>query len=351
MRVVETKLFERLLKFKFPFVIAHGTREHTNALFLELKVEFNHEVITGWGEATIPPYLSENIESVKHFISQIEWGKITDEASALSLLKSLRHHLDRPCGQTIIEMAVLDVISQCAKVSLREYLKLSTNLPEKYCSYTLTLCQDIQEIEKKMQLVSDFSIFKIKFTSDEDFERFKKMPFLKNKKFMVDANQAFKKPDQALNIINKLNEYGCIAIEQPMGKDQWDESTWLKVQSPIPIIADESFQNNIDLSLIKKSFHGINIKILKLGGVLPALELLERAKVLNLIVQVGCMSESSLGCSYALALIDHASYIDLDGPLLISNDPFKGIEYNSNGKIHLPYKIGIGAKPSGLFCL
>lgn len=349
MKIVDYKLYSKQLVFKNPFVISHGTRTHTDSLFLKLNIDHQQKEYSCWGEATIPPYLKESVNSVGSFLEGYSWSKMRDEESVLTELKVLQSNFDQPCVSTVIEMAMLDALSQINNQSLREYLKLPHTMPQKFCSYTLSLSHTLEETLKKLESAPLFRNFKIKITGEGDLEKVHALSLKLNKKFMVDANQAFHDPVLALKTITELVKIGCVAVEQPLNKTLWSESVWLKAQSPIPIIADESFQNINDLDRIQESFHGLNIKTLKVGGVLPALEILKKARSRQLLIQVGCMSESSLGCTYALCLVDDASFMDLDGPLLISNDPFKGIHFSEVGEISLPYCTGIGAKPVDTF--
>lgn len=336
-------IHKKKLYFKYPFVIAHGTREYTDSLFLQFTAKIGGVEIQGWGEATIPPYLKENIVSVESFIQSFDWRNLHSEEQILCFLTQMRKYPESPCGQTIIEMCLLDILSQSKNLSLRQYLNLPKDIPDKFCSYTLSLGDSITDILKKLAEAPEFKMYKIKLTCEADLQKISELGFLQKNQFMVDANQAFSDPIQALKVINRLAGLGCVAMEQPLKSHLWDESIWLKKYSPIPIIADEAFQLENDWSKIESAFDGVNIKTLKVGGVIPALEIIKKLKEKNMLIQIGCMSESSLGCSYALTLVDDASYIDLDGPLLIRNDPFVGIQFATDGKLLLPYKIGIGA--------
>lgn len=344
MEVLSFNLYDKKLLFKHPFVIAHGTRSYTDAVFLELKVLDKGRILQGWGEATIPPYLKEDKDIVRKFCESFDWRGCNNQQSLLNILSEIRNFPEFPCGQTMIEMCLLDIFSQSKNQTLRQYLELKSMDENKYCSYTLSLGDSMEDIMMKLSVAPNFKVYKIKFTQENDIKKISSLDFLNGKKFMVDANQAFEDPEKALALIKSMKEMGCLAIEQPLRIDQWSESTWLKERSPIPIIADESFQNQLDLPKVLEAFHGINIKTLKVGGVLPALKIIREVQNKNIIIQVGCMSESSLGCSYALAIVDHAHYIDLDGPLLIKNDPFHGLQFDENGKIFLPERLGIGAK-------
>ena len=130
-------------------------------------------------------------------------------------------------------------------------------------------------------------------------------------------------------------------MEQPISKEKWDDAFWLYERSAIPIIADESIQQLSDLEKVKDCFHGINIKLMKCGGLTEAKKIIKQAKQLNLKILLGCMTETSCAISAAAQLSPLVDYADLDSPNLISNDFFDGIKF-TEGKIMLNDDAGIG---------
>lgn len=335
------------LRFKKPFVITHGVRTHTEAVFLKLSMIDEGRTISGWGEATLPPYLKENRTSVKNYIQKMfpSFEILSDENELINFINQLADSQDPSASKTILEMALLDLLGHLRQKTVREILNLPKNIPQKMCSYTICFSDSIHEDRSQILKLKEFKRLKFKFTSKNDLYKLNEvLDLLHNKDFTVDANQALTSAEDALELSKELYRRNCLALEQPLPIQMWDESTKLKVSSPIPILADESFYQGISLNQISKSFHGVNIKTLKMGGLIPSLKIIEDALKHNLLVQIGCMSESSLGCSYALSLIDHASFIDLDGPLLISNDPFKGLHYSSEGTFELTPNFGIGVE-------
>jgi L-alanine-DL-glutamate epimerase-like enolase superfamily enzyme len=344
MNLVSHKIIKKKLEFTYPFVISHGARTHTDAIFLCLEIQHQNHIFFAYGEAAIPPYLTESVKTVEEGIQKYHWETLINENAFQIELKKLQELRQTPCFATILEMAFLDALSQVHQQTLRVYLGLGQEMPQKFSSYTISFDTDWESTLSKLSTTSHFQKYKIKITGDDDLEKVFFLSQKLKKDFMIDANQAFHNPKRALDAIHKLTDMGCTAIEQPLEKDRYQDAQWLKSKSPIPIIADEAFQTHTDLNLIERCYHGLNIKTLKVGGVLPGLRIIEQAKKLGLVIQIGCMSESSLGCTYGAVLIDHADYIDLDGPLLIKNDPFQGICYSEQGEIILPKYPGIGAK-------
>jgi L-alanine-DL-glutamate epimerase-like enolase superfamily enzyme len=133
-------------------------------------------------------------------------------------------------------------------------------------------------------------------------------------------------------MISFLHEQGCLLVEQPLPKDMLSDMTTLKANSSLPLFADESVQRWTDLEAIAAGFHGVNIKLMKCGGLSEGLLMVAKAKDLNLKLLIGCMSESSVGCLVAAPLSLLADYADLDGPFLINNDLFMGMNV-TNGRL------------------
>lgn len=141
--------------------------------------------------------------------------------------------------------------------------------------------------------------------------------------------------------IELLDEIGVEFIEQPLKKDDLDGIVWLKERVDVKIYADENIRTSDDIDNIKGIYDGINIKLTKCGGIYEALKMIDKAKLYNLDIMFGCMIESSIGITAAAHLSPIANFADLDGNLLINNDPFKGVLV-SNGKLMLPHESGLG---------
>ena len=159
---------------------------------------------------------------------------------------------------------------------------------------------------------------------------------------VVDANQGWTDRAYALDQICWLKEKGVIIIEQPLPKTQYDDLAWLTERSPLPIIADESVQRLPDVQKLKGVVSGINIKLMKCTGLAEARKMITVARSLNMQVMLGCMTETSCAVTAATHLAPLADFLDLDGNLLISNNPFDGGAQVVNGKITLPKDPGLG---------
>ncbi len=325
-----------LLRFKHPFRIASGMRAETPVVFVELQ----YEHITGFGEAALPPYLKGTQETVASFFSRIAFKETHHPAETEPLIEFVNgiDENNYP-AKAAIDMALHDLKGKLLKKPCYELFNLDKkNTP--VTTYTIGMGEP-KEIIKKIKESGDFPLLKIKLGGKNDKETIRILRNETDKSFCVDVNQGWNEKELALDLIFYLKENGAVFIEQPLDKKMKDDGLWLKEKSPLPLIADESVQGIDDIEKIKDSFHGINIKLMKCGGMREALRMIEKARGYGLKIMIGCMSESSCGVSAAAQLTPLADWADLDGPLLISNDPFRGIEFEK-GKIILSQKPGIG---------
>ncbi|HLG35467.1 MAG TPA: dipeptide epimerase [Bacteroidia bacterium] len=326
------------LKFRHPFALAAGRREHTSVVFVELKFQ-NH---TGFGEAALPDYLPETQESVMSFLSHVQLKQFDDVMDADKILDYILSFSPKNYpAMAALDMALHDLKGKILNTPCYRIWNLDKNdCPET----TYTIGMDSPEmILKKLDEAKDFNLLKVKLGGANDKEIINTIRSVTDKAICVDANQGWKEKEYALEMIHWLGERGTVFVEQPLDKNKPQDAQWLKAKSPLPVIADEAVQTVADIERIKDAYHGINIKLMKCGGLREAMKMIRRAGELNLKVMFGCMSESSCGVSAAAQFAPLADWTDLDGPLLITNDPFGGITY-SNGKIILNDLPGIGVE-------
>lgn len=157
----------------------------------------------------------------------------------------------------------------------------------------------------------------------------------------VDANEAWRDKEVALKKIRWMQGLGVELIEQPLPAGMIEETAWLRQHVDIPIIADEAVKCASDIPKIAGAYDGINIKLMKAGGIQEAIRMIYVARALGMKVMLGCMIESSVAISAAAHLSPLADYADLDGHLLISNDPFVGVAVE-HGKLVLNDRPGLG---------
>ena len=325
------------LAFKHPFALATGTRTHTPSIIVKIK----QGDFIGYGEATLPPYLPETQESVIEFISHIRLSDINCSADFETAIRKIQNPVGNFSAKAGLDIALHDLWAKKNNISVKQLVNISSKQVP-YCTYTIGM--DVtKKITEKVKEAESFHILKVKLGGQRDKEIIKTIRSVTDKPLCVDANQGWKQKEVALEMISWLATQHILFVEQPMPKQQWDDMYWLKEQSPLPLIADEYFQTIQDLENSVRCFHGINIKLMKCGGISQAKIILEKAKEYDLKILIGCMSESSCGVAAASALQSKADWVDLDGPLLINNDPFEKINYR-DGKIEQKDKTGLGVE-------
>ncbi|MBK9283944.1 MAG: dipeptide epimerase [Sphingobacteriaceae bacterium] len=330
-----------LLEFKHAFGVSGNKRTHTPTVFVSLQMgEF-----IGYGEACMPVYLGETVENTLAFYQSIH-SDINSIKSLVELDIYLKTKLKAVSGlqaaKAALSIAFYDLKGKTEGKSLRQLL----NIEAKTCivtSATIGL-DDYKKLEIKLNEARDFKILKVKIGGENDKELITFIRSLTDKPLYVDANQGWNNLDNAIEMTHWLKERNVLLVEQPLPKNNLEQMAILKEKSALPIIADESIRNLEDCKNQYFAFHGINIKLMKCGGIQEAIDLINFAKTKNLKIMLGCMAESSCATAAMAQLASFADYIDLDAPHLINNDPFNGITY-INGELILENKIGIGVWP------
>lgn len=321
------------------FTVATCSRTTTPDVLLEL----HHDGLVGYGEASMPPYLGESIESVMEFLGKVDLSLFHDPMQTEEIL----HYVDliapgNCAAKAALDIALHDLQGKILGQPLHQVWGLdSQNTP--LTTYTIGI--DTEEVvkQKVREVEGRFGRLKIKVGVEGDHELVKAIRTVSNLPLTVDANQGWKDREKALDEIFWLASEGCIMVEQPLPKHNLDDLAWLTSRSPLPIIADESVQRLSDLPRIADSFSGINIKLMKCTGLNEARKMISEAQRLGLKVMLGCMTETSCAVSAAAQLSPLADFADLDGNLLISNDPFSGMKI-VDGRIKLNNAPGIGVE-------
>ncbi len=326
------------LTFRHAFGIAHGTRSFTDTIYVRTSFLDQH----GYGEAALPPYLGYDASKLvmdfhSWFPREMESGDAIREAlSKLSLQGSL---VPKPL-RTAVDIALYDLFGKLTGKSVRTIFGITGNVQPK-CSFTLGI-SSIDEMMQKVEEAGDFELFKLKLGGPGDKERVEAFLSSGHSMFCVDANQAWKSLEEALGWMRWLADKGCLFVEQPLPVSMSTMYESLFKQSPLPLILDESIQGIREIQELRSVCHGVNVKLVKAGGLEPAVAMVREANKLGLKVLVGCMSESTCGAMAAAQLSPWVDWVDLDGPRLIANDPFEGAVYQS-GSLLLPDVSGTGA--------
>jgi L-alanine-DL-glutamate epimerase-like enolase superfamily enzyme len=198
--------------------------------------------------------------------------------------------------------------------------------------------------KKKVAEAAEFPVLKIKVGLDSDEATLAAVRSVTNKPLRVDANEGWKSKEEAARKINWLQSLGVEFIEQPLPVAMHEETRWLRTKVHMPIFADEACLHLQDIPKLAEAYDGINIKLDKCGGIWEALRMIHTARAHGMKVMLGCMISSSAAIAAAAHLSPLVDYADLDGFLLISNDPFRGVTVEK-GQLLLPDRPGLGIVP------
>lgn len=326
------------IKLKQRFTISTNSRISTPAIMVEIE----HDELVGFGEASLPPYLIEDQVSVINFLKKVNLEVFNDPLDLESIIQFIdKIEEGNNAAKAAVDIALHDLAGKILNVPLYKFL----NNPKRdnlFSSYTIGIT-DEENLRMRIEDASEFKILKVKLGTKDDKKIIKVIRSLTDKPIYVDVNQGWNDKYFALDIISFLKEQNVILVEQPFSKENLKDAAWLTERSPLPIIADEAVQSIDELVKIKDVYSGINIKLMKAGGVQKAYQMIKKARELNLKVMIGCMTETSCAITAASHLSSLADWIDLDGAELISNDLFIGMKI-INGKIIIPESPGLGIK-------
>lgn len=324
------------LRYSHPFAISREVRTVQHTLIVELR-EGN---LAGYGEATANNYygttvegMTAQLENLRSVIENTEWH--TPEA----FWDVMRQHLsESPFPLAALDEAAHDLYARRLGLPLHQVWGLKADhLP--LCNYTIGIAS-IDEMIAKMQEMP-WPVYKIKLGTEHDLDIVQALRAHTNAIFRVDANCAWT-AEQTITLAPKLRDLGVEFIEQPLPAHDTEGMREVFRHSALPVIADESCQAENDVQACSGLFHGINIKLMKCGGLTPARRMIAQARALGMKVMAGCMTESSVGIAAIGQLLPLLDYVDMDSPLLISNDPATGVCLDY-GQVHLPQAPGTGA--------
>ncbi len=324
------------LELKHVFTLASSSRTTTPVVLTQIE----YEGITGYGEASMPPYLGESQESASKFLSKVNLSQFKDPFE----LESILEYVDgidefNPAAKASVDIALHDLVG---KLIGKPWHKIWGFNKDKtpYTSFTIGI--DTNEIVKqKVKEAEEYKILKVKLGRENDKEMINTIRSVTDKPIIVDVNQGWKDKFFALDMINWLSEKNVKLVEQPMPKTMVDDMTWLTEKSMLPTFGDEAVQRIPDVIKAYGVYSGINIKLMKCTGLREAHKMLTLTKSLGMQVMLGCMTETSCGISAVSQLAPETQWADLDGNLLIKNDPFIGTKV-VDGKITLTKSPGIG---------
>jgi L-Ala-D/L-Glu epimerase len=327
----------RRLQLRHTWTISRNSSDFKDNVFVCLE----RDGVMGWGEAAPNVRYGETAEQTLAALHQAE---ALFEAGDWFGYVDLRMQWEtaiqaQTCACAALDMAILDWVSRRLNVPLYRLLGLD---PRKAAVTTFSIGIDTPEVvRQKVKEAADFPVLKIKVGLDNDAAILGAVREVTDRPLRVDANEAWKDKEKALEKIHWLAGLGVELIEQPMPAAMIEETAWLRERADIPIIADEAVKRAADIPRLAGAYDGINIKLMKSGGIQEAIRMIHVARALGLKIMLGCMIESSVAISAAAHLTPFVDYADLDGHLLISNDPFVGVTVE-HGRLILNDRPGLG---------
>ena len=327
------------LKLRHAFNLAKYSRTSTPGV--QVKIEY--EGYTGYGEASMPPYLGESIESVTKFLSKVDLSQFNDPFKMEEILAYVDAlEPENRAAKASVDIALHDLVG---KLIGQPWYKIWGLSIDKIPQSSFTIGIDTPEVVKqKIKEADDYKVIKIKLGLDNDKEMIDIIRQCTDRPICVDANRGWKTKEQAMEVIEYLADKNCLFIEQPMMEDKLDDTAWIRERSPIPIIADEVFHRLPDIVKLKDYYDGINIKLMKSTGMSEAYKMVTLARAFGMKIMCGCMTETSCAIAAAAQLSPLIDWTDLDGNVLIADDIFSGVKV-IDGRVTPSYAPGIGVTP------
>ena len=328
-------------ELRHAFGISTNTRTTTPIVLTRIALDGK----TGYGEAALPPYLPETQESVCAFLNLAKpvinsCSQPLNVDSIMQLINTLAP--GNHAAKASIDIALHDLYGKLEGKPLWQMWDIDPSATP-CTSYTIGYDASDSIVLVKVREADWAKILKVKLgrAEEEDKRMISLIRSISDKPIYVDANQGWLTKEHALMMCQWLEEQGVVLIEQPMPKHMNEEHRWLCERVTLPIIADEACQTHEDVAALQPYYDGINIKLMKCGGVAQARKMIALARELDMLVMIGCMTETSAGISAATSLSPLVDFADLDGHVLLGNDPYEGIQI-VEGKLTLVDKPGTG---------
>lgn len=327
------------LKLTHTWTIARNSSDVKDNVFVRIE----RDGVVGWGEAAPNVRYGQSAEQTMSLLGKT---RAIVEAGDWLHYVDLRERWERElpedsCARAALDMAILDWVGGKLGSPLYRLLGLD---PAKAPVTTFSIGIDSpQVIRQKVEEAKEFPALKIKVGRDNDAEILAAVRDATDKPLRVDANEGWRDKEQALEKIQWLAGLGVELIEQPLPSAMIEETAWLRERVEMPIIADEAVKTAGDIPRLAGAYDGINIKLMKSGGLQEAIRMIHVARAVGMKIMLGCMIESSVAISAAAHLSPLVDYADLDGNLLISNDPFIGVGVE-RGRLILNDRPGLGVR-------
>ncbi|MBI3961395.1 MAG: dipeptide epimerase [Deinococcus sp.] len=329
---------------KHPFTISRGT----STVYRRVIVQLTHEGVSALGEAAPSPYYGETADTVVAALELFRPLLGADPFNRQAIMGRLGQALGgNNAAKAAINLALWDLAGKLLGEPLYRLLGLDAAATPR-TSLTIALDQPAAMAERAQAAYAlGFSLIKVKLGTGHDRDIVTAIrEAVPQATLRVDANAAWT-PSQALHYLGWLAELGVELVEQPLPAADIEGLRRVTSASPLPIVADESAPNLASLRQLKGAVSGVNIKLMKCGGIDAALEMIHAARALGMLVMLGCMVETSVAIAAGAHLSPLVDYADLDGSLLLADDPFQGPTF-PKGRITLVDDPGLGVQPSSV---
>jgi L-alanine-DL-glutamate epimerase-like enolase superfamily enzyme len=336
---VELRATTTSLALAEEFGIARGSRTTQTVV----QVELEHEGIVGRGEASPVYYRGESPESAAEFLTTTAPALAGDDPFALEAIEERLEDVDGETGgKAALDAALHDWIGRRLGVPVWRLLGLSPEAPP--TSYTIGI-DSVEGTRDRARRAREFRALKIKVGGTEDLTRVEAVREESAAPLRVDANEGWTL-ESARELMPELIRLEVEFVEQPFPADDVDSFLALRELSPrLPVIVDEGCHDLADVAPAATYADGINVKLAKSGGVREAVRMIHAARALGLRVMLGCMVESQLGVAPAAAIASLADWVDLDGHLLLADEPFTGLRFE-DGHVLPSHEPGLGVAPA-----
>jgi L-alanine-DL-glutamate epimerase-like enolase superfamily enzyme len=321
---VKLKFWRKDLQLAHTWTIARGSADTFQVGLVELTDADN---TTGLGEGAPSPRYDESADTVESFCRKVDAARLSfaDVPGSMNYLDTVAPgNMSAKCA---LNLALLDGAARHAQKSVCDFLGLGFRENHHVTSFSIGM-DTPEAIRKKVLAAGKYPVLKLKVGGPDDQAALTALrEVAPTKPVRVDANEAWTTKELALEMIEWLaRDHHIQFVEQPMpARTDPKDLVWLKKRSPLPLFADESYHLATDVAHCAECYHGVNVKLVKTGGVTAGFDALRAARKVGLKTMIGCMIETSVLISAAAHLAELCDFLDVDGNLLITNDPYLGV--------------------------
>ncbi|MDZ7263945.1 MAG: dipeptide epimerase [candidate division KSB1 bacterium] len=327
----------RRLELNHQFTVARSSKAFAENVFLTLHADG----VAGYGEAAPSYFFHESAATITQFYDAWQSSFLEIDIADVQWLERLVQPVaGNYAAKAGLNIAMFDLLGKLADRPLHQLLGCESNAPL-VTSFTIGIDR-LEVIKAKVLAADPFPILKIKLGTPDDYLIIETIRSLTDKPLRIDANEGWTR-EEAVSKINWLAHQNVELVEQPVLADDLDGLKYVRERVSLPVFADESLRTSADLERLAGTVDGVNIKLMKCGGLSEALRMVHRAKALELQTMIGCFIESSVAITAAAHIAALFDYIDLDGSLLLKADPFRGVKI-MEGKLVLPEAAGLGVE-------